>query len=892
MHMQLDNKNLTESEESVAKYQCPECSFKINNLQIYENHRKRSHKNIAKCTYCDFKTLTKGHLKVHLKKIHRRLYNEPKYQCPECSHKTNILQIYENHRKCSHKNISKCPFCDFKTLLTAHLTIHMKKMHRQSYIKSLKKYEKDSPKYQCHECSYQTKHPLLFKYHKKCSHANLLKCTHCNYKTLTARLLNVHMKKMHKNVNNDQKHQCPECSFKTHILPAYENHRKCSHENISKCSYCDYKCITTGHLTAHMNKMHHDLYLSTLKEIWYTCDKCDYQINVKSSMNLHSRKNHDNLLKCSYCDYKVISLALIRWHIQMKHPNCAESFKVVSGKVGESDTPVMNSDESYNTVMVTENNDMTSEAKNEPLGLGPDNSQNESWDVMSESTVDFEKEQKLNIVKTSELEQHPPSSPKELESNSKYVSTTGDSIPKKKNRQSNVKDTWYKCDKCDYLAKRKQLVVIHQRHNHDKLMKCSYCDCKVISLDLLIRHFGLKHPEATVRFRIVPGKVNKADVTFKNSDESKITTAKERENDAESNGPSTSSNSDNEQKNSSNVKLETNKPNSDLLADQNYKVELEPNLEMSLKQEQPSPQPNCENNDITIEMEANSLITTSMIKVETDCKQEIEEVLENSTAGSSQQKHSQHNDPACIISDPEPNQQMSLFNALQYLSEDANMKQVKKSKDIECVEIDSDPESPTSEQVSRIESLSDALQYLSEDTSKEQNNKTKDIECINIDLEPEPSIPEQDIKIETIDILSEHELLNPEQQKKIETIDIDSEHEILNTEQDSEIETIDIDSETVYINPNQDSIEQNCDFKAKSDNLLTNHVRQTHGKDEKRMKCTKCDYQTKSESIMLSHLKKSHDKLIKCSFCDYSGITTTQMGAHIKHDHKELLVGL
>ena len=128
-----------------------EKDFKASTHIVLDDHINNVHLKVKefKCTFCDFKTISRTSLQSHVKGIHLQVQKEK--QCETCDYKGTTNQQMQEHTKAVHLKIKnwKCELCEFTTNFKHHLKAHMKANHSS---------EKDNT---CDFCEYKSRQNCL-----------------------------------------------------------------------------------------------------------------------------------------------------------------------------------------------------------------------------------------------------------------------------------------------------------------------------------------------------------------------------------------------------------------------------------------------------------------------------------------------------------------------------------------------------------------------------------------------------------------------------------------------------------------------------------------------------------------------------------------------------------
>lgn len=146
-----NEKSLKATQED-KKYDCDQCDFQTLIKSSLRMHIEAIHRGVRyKCDQCDFQAAQKGRLKQHRQSKHEGV----QYSCDECNYKASRKDILKAHIESVHEGVKyPCNKCEFQATRKSKVNEHIKSIH-------------DGIRYACHLCDYQSiKHGNLEKHIK------------------------------------------------------------------------------------------------------------------------------------------------------------------------------------------------------------------------------------------------------------------------------------------------------------------------------------------------------------------------------------------------------------------------------------------------------------------------------------------------------------------------------------------------------------------------------------------------------------------------------------------------------------------------------------------------------------------------------------------------------
>jgi len=185
-----------EEDESIVRYMKDEEKIQM----AEEDFDRPKHTSLLDekhfcCDNCEYKTLKKSHMKIHVKSVHEKVT----YACDQCAYKATLKENIKKHIKSVHEKVTyACWQCDYKATLKENLKRHTKSVHEKGKLKIPLK----SVSYSCDNCVFKSTQKGNLTKHIKSFHdiKAIYSCDKCEFKTRWQSNLIRHTKSVHEKV--------------------------------------------------------------------------------------------------------------------------------------------------------------------------------------------------------------------------------------------------------------------------------------------------------------------------------------------------------------------------------------------------------------------------------------------------------------------------------------------------------------------------------------------------------------------------------------------------------------------------------------------------------------------------------------------------------------------
>jgi hypothetical protein len=232
---------------NMKNFKCHKCDYATGFSSNMSAHKLKPHEQ---CDQCDVVMTSKYLMVRHKMQVHA--LRTKTYQCESCPFKARNLNLFQMHVKTAHSSFG-CSFCTFKTRFKHSVANHVKVHHKDQVAD----------------------HKDKVAYHKDqvadtAIEGSLVKCDHCNFKTLYQKVLDAHSRDAHKSATTKKVEtgapkaalvdvsnilRCKQCNYKTLHKSALANHATASH-GAFKCNYCDFSSGSRNLVQIHLKSFH------------------------------------------------------------------------------------------------------------------------------------------------------------------------------------------------------------------------------------------------------------------------------------------------------------------------------------------------------------------------------------------------------------------------------------------------------------------------------------------------------------------------------------------------------------------------------------------------------------------------------------------------------------
>ena len=266
--------------EDVDMMRCSICNEFTERSQIREHLVEHHYSGSSLSHICD--KCGESFQAPHLLKYHALSHEEPKFPCDSCQYKGLTRGALKVHIKAVHtrESVQRCDVCFEGFAVQKSLIRHMMKKHDLEH------------KFKCDNCGRIFMTERRFSLHTSviCEQEIEFKkqqnaCDQCNYKTKEASHLRSHKAAVHDKIT----HSCDTCDYKSTYKQNVDNHIKHTHRNVAKvaypCGLCDYRTPKLGNLRIHAESVH----LKKREQ----CIMCGHTTSGKSNMRKHMIRSHN-----------------------------------------------------------------------------------------------------------------------------------------------------------------------------------------------------------------------------------------------------------------------------------------------------------------------------------------------------------------------------------------------------------------------------------------------------------------------------------------------------------------------------------------------------------------------------------------------------------------------
>ena len=284
------------------------------------------------CKHCN-KEISLKNWQRHFNKYHR--FRDPKlfvFNCDKCDYKTYAQRHLNSHKVKNHSDFTmKCQFCSFITPFEVKLQSHNINMHPNLVCKfckfetnfkdKMKQHDMNHP-INCNGCNFHSDSEVTMNIHKIIKHQQLIRCTKCDQYFQVSETYECHIKEKHKIYI----HKCDLCEFKSITQKLLRVHlvdvcnRDTQNLTIMQfgCDFCSSVSFNTKYdLARHYKRFHknHCFKVSEFSKIIRHCKKCEFSTETIKALDLHYIDIHKfRQSKCNSCDFRTFHPTNLQRH--------------------------------------------------------------------------------------------------------------------------------------------------------------------------------------------------------------------------------------------------------------------------------------------------------------------------------------------------------------------------------------------------------------------------------------------------------------------------------------------------------------------------------------------------------------------------------------------------
>ena len=219
---------------------CNFCDKELTSLNGMKSHIKKAHKGFkGKCKYCDYEA-AEASISRHVKTVHKQI----RFYCDICDYQATRQSHLKSHTDSVHLRLTfKCEKCNSTFTHKDRLRRHTKIKHEKSI--KLKDYN-------CPICPFRSIYKVSLQKHKESTHeGKRFKCVECGLSFTSTNGLKIHVSVVHRK----ERKYCPYCKSLLYSKD-FDDHVEKKHKYYEKCNGCDYKSLSKRNLDRHMKLMH------------------------------------------------------------------------------------------------------------------------------------------------------------------------------------------------------------------------------------------------------------------------------------------------------------------------------------------------------------------------------------------------------------------------------------------------------------------------------------------------------------------------------------------------------------------------------------------------------------------------------------------------------------
>ena len=499
-----------EAKKDLYQYKCQSCGKTFSRQRKLKYHVEAVHEKIIdfQCKLCEYKSYYKANVQRHTRRVHpsedvlakiksRRLSKEKtkekeEYRCEDCDKTFPRQVLLKYHGEAVHEQIVKfsCKLCEQKSYYKNNMRLHLKRSHPSAdVLTNIEPVVKSEP----------------------VPAEEIINCLQCDFTASDVKQVRRHTERVHLKI---MRYQCSYCDFKTYFRSKCRDHMKKLHSKKKRklisleCVDCKDEVDHSEHKYTHSNE-HQEKEVKQNKIGEYKCEQkgCSYSTSVRGLLAKHKEEIHDKIKRfaCSSCDYKSLFAGNVKAHIKYRKLKDHETARLLM--IGCEDC-IRNVEHVHRQFFKSDCQDCRENKEHfhaKRSSGGEFKCHSCSYSMTTKKALNKHIENvhlQLNKFACSLCEFK--SYYKHLvdyHQNRKHKNDTKKVLVigcfDCENDVDHVHTNQFKCDKCDFAARRHRTLKDHEQEVHLEIKRyaCSLCDFKNFKRSSVLKHVQSNHHE-------------------------------------------------------------------------------------------------------------------------------------------------------------------------------------------------------------------------------------------------------------------------------------------------------------------------------------------------------------------------------------------------------------